>query len=182
VPGSFVASCDSRYDHRVSRIIVATVDATPVVTVRARRWSSSGPIGLTVGLGSFGVVVAAAAVRSPRSLLAALLALPFLGLAAWLGLHALWLLTGSVRIVIEPEGIVIERRYAGYSVSRQTATRAEVARLEIVKPVVREEDDTDARSFVRITTKGGAVIDVGRDLDLSDADARALGAALIRKG
>jgi hypothetical protein len=169
----------------VTRIIVATVDATSVVTVRAQRWLVSAPMGVALGLGSFGVVVAAAAVRSPRSLLGALLAwalaLAFLALAAWVGLHALWLLTGSVRIVIEPEGIVIERRYAGYTVSRQTATRSEVARLEIVKPMVREEDDTDARSFVRIATKGGVVIEVGRDLDLSDADARALGAAMIRE-
>jgi hypothetical protein len=136
---------------------------------------------VALGLGGFGVVAAVGAVRE-RSLVAALLALPFLGLAAWVGLHALWLLTGSVRIVIEPEGVVIERRYAGHTVSRQTATRFEVARLEIAKPVVREEDDTDTRSFVRIATKGGAVIDVGRDLELSDAEARALGAAMNRKG
>jgi hypothetical protein len=165
----------------VTRIIVATDGATSVVTVRPRRWLLSGPVGFSLGLGWFGVVVAEMALRSPRSLLAGLIALPSLGLAAWVGLHALWLLTGSVRIVIEPDGVMIERRYAGHTVSRQTATRSEVARLEIVKPVVREEDDTDARSFVRITTKGGAVMDVGRDLDLSDADARALGAAMIRK-
>lgn len=143
-----------------------------------RRW------GLPLRLGSFGVVVAETALRGPRSLLGVLLALAlaFLALAAWIAKRALWKLTGSVRIVVEPEGVVIERRYAGHTVSQQTATRSEVARLEIVKPVVREDDDTDARSFVRIPTKCGAVIEVGRDLDLSDADARALGAAMTRKG
>ena len=165
----------------MSRIIVATVGATPIVTVRAQRWAVSALVLVAFGLGSFGVVAAKTALRGPRSLPGVLVALAFLALAAWVAKRALWKLTGSVRIVVEPEGVVIARRYAGHTVSQQTATRSEVARLEIVKPVVREEDDTDARSFLRIAKMGGAIIDVGRDLDLSDADARALGAAIMRK-
>ncbi len=165
----------------MARISVASVDATRVVTVRPLRRLAKTLGILAAGLGGLGGAVAAGALRD-SSVLAAVVALPFLALAAWLAWHALWSLTGSVRIIVEPEGIVIERRYAGYTVARQTATRAEVACLEIVQPRVdREEDDTDDRSFVRIARTGGGVLDIGFDLRLSDGEARALGSAMMRE-
>ena len=137
---------------------------------------------LVIALGGFGVMVAEGTVRE-RNLVAALVALPFLAFAALLAWVAVSSVLRSLRIVVEPERIVIERRFAERTVAQQIVKRAEVAAVEAVQPKVdREEDDTDNRSFVRITRHGAAVIEIGRGFSLSDAEARTLAATMMREG